>query len=167
MQPLNPPPRTPAAPVEDLAALQPPLPLPTPPWRGLAPHRLRRVLNCVEARLAERIPVADLAAEASMSLFHFARMFKLATGHSPHHYVTLQRMARARELLATTRMPIAEIARAVGYQTQAHFTGVFARHVGVTPKAYRLGRRAPGEEALRDVNGGEEARHAADGIAAA
>lgn len=117
------------------AQLQPPRPAPL--WSGLAPHRLKRVLTCIEARLAERIHVCDLAREANMSAFHFSRMFKRATGHSPHQYVTVQRIERAKQLLATTSTPIGEIARAVGFKTQAHFTGVFAQHAGTTPKAYR------------------------------
>lgn len=115
-------------------------------WAGLAPHRLKRVLGCIEARLAEPIQVAELAREAHMSPFHFTRMFKLATGHAPHQYLTLRRMERARELLATTDMPIAAITAAVGYQTQAHFTGVFARHAGATPKVYRVRHRRPTEQ---------------------
>ena len=119
--------------------------MPSPePWQGIPPNRLRRVLTCIESRLSERIQVAELAAAASMSAFHFSRMFKRATGYSPHQYVILQRMARARELLATTTAPIAEVARLAGYTTQAHFTGAFARHAGVTPHAYRMGRRAAG-----------------------
>ena len=114
-------------------------------WAGLAPHRLRRVLGCIETRLAEPIQVAELAREVHMSPFHFTRMFKLATGYAPHQYLTLRRMERARELLATSDLPIAAIAAAVGYQTQAHFTGVFARHAGTTPKVYRVSHRQPAE----------------------
>jgi len=110
-------------------------------WTGLAPHRLKRVLSCIEVRLAEPVQVCELAREVHMSPFHFTRMFKLATGHSPHKYLTLQRMDRAKELLATSDMPIAAIAAAIGYQTQAHFTGVFARYAGATPKVYRMARR--------------------------
>ncbi|HZZ93711.1 MAG TPA: AraC family transcriptional regulator [Usitatibacter sp.] len=110
-------------------------------WSGLAPHRLKRVLACIEMRLAEPIQVCELADEVHMSPFHFTRMFKLATGHSPHKYITLQRVERAKELLATSELPIAAIAAAVGYQTQAHFTGVFSRHAGTTPKVYRVSRR--------------------------
>lgn len=109
-----------------------------PTWNGLAPHRLKRVLACIEARLVERIHVADLAGEAHMSVFHFSRMFRRATGHSPHQYVILQRIERAKQFLATTSMPIGEVARAVGFKTQAHFTGVFAQHAGTTPKAFRM-----------------------------
>jgi transcriptional regulator GlxA family with amidase domain len=108
---------------------------------GLAPHRLQRVLACIETRLAERIQVRELADEIHMSPFHFARMFKLATGHAPHAYITRQRMDRAKDLLAQTQLPLLEVAARVGYQTQAHFTGVFHRYVGTTPRVYRLQQR--------------------------
>jgi len=123
-------------------------PPPLREWVGLAPHRLKRVLGCIEARLAEPVQVSELASEVHMSPFHFTRMFKLATGHAPHKYLTLRRMERARELLATSDMPIAAIAAAVGYQTQAHFTGVFARHSGATPKVYRVRHRRPAEQSM-------------------
>ena len=126
------------------AALQPSAASPAPAsgqhGSGLAPHRLKRVLACIDLRLAEPIQVCELADEVHMSPFHFTRMFKLATGHSPHKYITLQRVERAKELLATSDMPIAAIATAVGYQTQAHFTGVFSRHAGTTPKVFRVAR---------------------------
>lgn len=109
---------------------------------GLAPHRLTRVLSSIESRLAESIRVQELAEVVHMSPFHFTRMFKLATGQSPHRYITRLRVEEAKRLLATTDMPINRVASAVGYQTQAHFTGVFARHVGNTPKRYRLQQRA-------------------------
>ena len=108
---------------------------------GLAPHRLQRVLACIETRLAEPIQVRELADEIHMSPFHFARMFKLSTGLAPHAYITQQRMERAKELLATTMLPLLEVAARVGYQTQAHFTGVFHRYIGTTPRVYRLQRR--------------------------
>ena len=125
-----------------LASVAEVVPTHFPPAAGLAPHRLQRVLACIETRLAEPIQVRELADEIHMSPFHFARMFKLATGHAPHAYITHQRMARARELLATTELPLMEVASRVGYQTQAHFTGVFHRFVGTTPRAYRLQQRA-------------------------
>ena len=104
---------------------------------GLASHRLERVLHCMEARLAEPILLQELAAEIDMSPFHFARMFKLSTGRSPHAYLTVQRMERAKRLLSESPLSLAEVANRIGYQTQAHFTGVFHRQVGTTPKVYR------------------------------
>jgi AraC family transcriptional regulator len=110
----------------------------TPECRGLAPHRLNRVLAIIDERLGEALHVDDLAAEVHMSPFHFARMFKHSTGLAPHMYITSRRMERAKALLAQGAMPLAHIALRVGYQTQAHFTGVFHAQVGMTPRRYRL-----------------------------
>lgn len=109
--------------------------------RGLAPHRLQRVLAAIDARLAEPIQVHELADEIHMSPFHFARMFKLSVGHAPHAYITQQRMERAKDLLAHGDLALAEVATRVGYQTQAHFTGVFHKQVGMTPRVFRLSSR--------------------------
>jgi len=113
-------------------------PAEAPPHAGLAPHRLQRVLALIEERLAGPIPVHELAGAVRMSPYHFARMFKQSTGQPPHDYITWQRMDRAKELLARSSLPLAQIAARVGYRTQAHFTGVFHARVGVTPRAYRL-----------------------------
>ncbi|HSJ95432.1 MAG TPA: AraC family transcriptional regulator [Myxococcota bacterium] len=111
---------------------------------GLAPHKLQRVLSVIDERLAEPVQVRELAEAINMSPFHFARMFKLATGHTPHAYITRQRMEKAKRLLVSSDLPLLEVAAHVGYQTQAHFTGVFHRQVGLTPRTYRVsGRAAP------------------------
>ena len=107
----------------------------------MSPQQLQRVLECIESRIAEPLRIRDLAQEASMSPFHFSRMFKRATGHSPHQFVTRHRMEKAKKLLAASDLPIVAVASAVGYLTQAHFTSAFGRHVGTTPRAYRLGQR--------------------------
>ena len=105
---------------------------------ALAVDRLQRVLALIDDRLAEPIRVRDLATAVRMSPYHFARLFKQATGQAPHVYVTWQRMERAKELLAHSELALAEVARRVGYHTQAHFTGVFHARVGTTPRAYRM-----------------------------
>lgn len=104
---------------------------------GLAPHRLQRVLELIDERLCEPLQVSELAAAAGLSPFHFARMFKLATGVPPHAYITARRMEKAKLLLGASNLALCDVAAQVGYQTQAHFTGVFHRRVGVTPRAYR------------------------------
>src|SRR5262249_10347644 len=105
---------------------------------ALTPDRLQRVLALIEERLAEAIQVRDLADAVHLSPYHFARLFKQATGQAPHLYITWQRMDRAMELLAQSGLPLAQVARRVGYHTQAHFTGVFHARVGTTPRAYRV-----------------------------
>jgi AraC family transcriptional regulator len=109
---------------------------------GLPLHKLRRVQAFIEAHIGEGIRIEQLAATVHMSLFHFARMFKRATGHSPHLYVTVQRIERAKELLSDTSLPLMEVAARVGFQTQGHFTYLFHRYTGITPRAYRLSCRS-------------------------
>ena len=114
---------------------------PEAPRGGLAPHKLQKVLAYIDERLGEPIGVRQLASQVHMSPFHFARRFKQAVGTPPHAYITQVRVERAKRLLATTSLPLIEVATRVGYRTQAHFTGVFHRYVGTTPRAYRVGSR--------------------------
>jgi AraC family transcriptional regulator len=72
-----------------------------------------------------------------LSEFHFARLFKTATGDSPFRFVTRIRMERAKELLRKTRLPIFEIADRVGYQKPSHFSARFRAVLGFSPDAYR------------------------------
>lgn len=113
---------------------------PLPDWRprGLAPHKLQQVLCFIEERFTQPIGIRDLASEVRMSQFHFARMFKEAMGDPPHEYITRVRMERAKHLLRASDLPLREVATSVGYQTQAHFTGVFHKRVGVTPRTFRV-----------------------------
>lgn len=108
---------------------------------GLAAHKMHCVRTFVAEHLGETIHVERLAAEVHMSPFHFARMFKQSTEQSPHLYILLQRIKRAKELLASTDLPIIEVAADVGFRTQGHFTGVFHRYTGFTPKVFRMSAR--------------------------
>lgn len=117
---------------------------PQPP--SLSPQRLRTVLAFIDEHYAERLSVRQLADVVHLSAFHFARLFREAVGVPPHAYLTRVRMERAKELLANTDLALAEVAARVGYQTQAHFTGVLHRYVGTTPRAYRLRAQAQRQE---------------------
>jgi AraC family transcriptional regulator len=109
---------------------------------GLPRHKIKEILSFIEEHLADSIQVGDLANKACLSPYHFARLFKRAVGQSPHAYVTTQRLQRAMKILSDSDLPLVQVAGRVGFQTQAHFTGVFRRYIGVTPGAYRLGIRA-------------------------
>jgi AraC family transcriptional regulator len=104
---------------------------------GLPPHALRRVLAYIDAHLDQPLGLADLAALVSLSTPYFLRMFKHAMGLAPHQYVIQCRIARAKEHLTTSALPIAEVAVRVGFRTQSHFTMHFRRLTGLTPTAYR------------------------------
>lgn len=109
---------------------------------GLPPHRLMHVQAFVRGHVSEELHVERLAAEAHMSQYHFARMFKQATGQSPHLYVVMQRVSHAKALLQETELPLLEVAEQSGFRTQGHFTGVFRRYTGTTPRTFRLACRA-------------------------
>ncbi|WP_348644656.1 AraC family transcriptional regulator [Starkeya sp. ORNL1] len=100
----------------------------------------------VEANLAEPISLADLAVVAGMSRMYFASQFRAATGLKPHDYVLRKRIERAQHLLSGTSEALVEVALAVGFQTQAHFTTVFKKLVGATPRRWRRQPRPLREE---------------------
>jgi AraC-like DNA-binding protein len=111
-----------------------------PPVSALPKWRLRRVQEHVQRYLGDSICLADLANAAGLSRSYFAAQFRAATGFQPHEYVTEQRIDRAKELLVEANTPIVEVALAVGFQTQAHFSTVFKRLTGSTPARWRLAR---------------------------
>lgn len=105
---------------------------------GLAPRKLKKALEFIKEHLDEDLSLQDIAEEVGMSPYHFARGLKNEIGLAPHQYIIEQRIIKAKELLTGTNLPIVEIALQVGYNTQSHFTAVFHRHTGVTPKNYRF-----------------------------
>lgn len=104
---------------------------------GLSTAQLEHVLAHVEDRLSAPLTLAELAAVAHVSPFHFARLFRASTGRSPHEYVVERRVARARELLLGTTLPLAEVATRCGFADQSHLTRSTRRHLGGTPAALR------------------------------
>jgi len=104
---------------------------------GLPPRRLQRVFAYIRDNVARDLSVSELAQVVGMSQYYFSKLFKMSTGITPHQYVMRQRVERAQEYLRQTQMALAEIASQVGFETQSHFTSVFRRLVGATPKHYR------------------------------
>lgn len=104
--------------------------------------RLDRVLAYIEAHLADEISLDRLATEACLSPFHFARLFRQATGLSPHRYVTDRRVQAAQRELARDRFSLVEIAYEIGFGSQDNFTRVFRKATGLTPGQYRELRRS-------------------------
>ncbi|MDR7126437.1 AraC family transcriptional regulator [Pseudotabrizicola sp. 4114] len=110
---------------------------------GLAPWAERRCLELLQARLSEDISLDALAAEARLSPFHFARMFKQSIGVPPRVYLTRLRVEKACDLLERTDLPVTQIALEVGYSSNQVLARVFTRHMRVTPSDYRRAVRDP------------------------
>ncbi len=104
---------------------------------GLPPRRLQRVFSHIKENVERDLSVSELAQVVGMSQYYFSKLFKTSTGTTPHQYVMRQRVERAQEHLRETRTALAEVATLVGFETQSHFTSVFRRLVGTTPKHYR------------------------------
>lgn len=98
----------------------------------------RKSIEILNDRLDEKISLAEFAAHFDLSPFHFARVFKRATGFPPHEYQLQLRVARARELLRQKpAKTIAQIACELGFSDESHFRRHFRRIVGTTPSRYR------------------------------
>jgi AraC family transcriptional regulator len=85
----------------------------------------------------EEISINDLARAASLSKFHFCRLFRRVTGITPGRFLSAIRLEEAKRLLTTTGASVTEISFAVGYNSLGTFTSRFTRSVGFTPTAFR------------------------------
>jgi len=104
---------------------------------ALPAYRLRRVTELMEQSLGEEFDLARYADVAGMSIAHFSRQFKLATGLAPSQYFIRLRVGRARQLLRETDQAIISIGMEVGYSSPSHFAQVFRKETGVSPRLYR------------------------------
>jgi transcriptional regulator GlxA family with amidase domain len=108
----------------------------------LARHLLR-ARDLADGRYAEPLDVEALARAAHVSPRHFARSFRRTFGETPYQYLLSRRLERARHLLRTTDLSVAEVCLAVGFTSVGSFTTTFRRHVGLSPTEYRRRHRGP------------------------
>ncbi|MCA9891038.1 MAG: helix-turn-helix transcriptional regulator [Anaerolineae bacterium] len=104
---------------------------------GLSQRQMKQIRNYVWEHLTHPLSLEELAQQVGFSPYHFARLFREATGESPHQFVIRQRVEYAENLLRTSKLALAEVAIASGFADQSHLTQVFKRHTGLTPKAFR------------------------------
>ncbi|MBT2767642.1 helix-turn-helix transcriptional regulator [Stenotrophomonas sp. ISL-67] len=104
---------------------------------ALPVYKLHQAIEAMRNNLDREFNLTRLATDAGMSLSHFSRTFRKATGVAPSQYFIHLRMETARQLLLGSDSSILSIALDVGYNNPSHFTHVFKRHVGVTPREYR------------------------------
>jgi AraC family transcriptional regulator len=112
------------------------------PDGALPRGRLRAVVEYIEEHLDASPTLEQMAAVARLSLYHFARQFKAATGVPPHEYVIARRVERARQFLQDSgKLSLAEVAAHAGFTDQSQFSRHFKRLVGVTPRQFRMSAR--------------------------
>jgi AraC-like DNA-binding protein len=101
---------------------------------GLSREKLRRAIAYIHDQIQTPLTVSAIAREVGMSPHHFTLLFKQSTGQSPYQYVIEARTRKARELLASRKYSISEIAHQVGFADQSHLTRHIKRLFGITPK---------------------------------
>jgi AraC family transcriptional regulator len=104
---------------------------------SLGSVRLQRVVEFMSENLARPDSLAELAAVCGLSRTHFGRAFRQASGRTPVGYLTWLRIEKAKEMLRTSRAPIAEIAESCGFGQAQYFATVFQREIGLTPSVWR------------------------------
>ena len=109
--------------------------------RGLSRSQLTKTIEFIRNTPYREISLKTMSAAAGLSPFHFARMFKLSTGISPHQFVLKRRLDMGAEMLTTSNDAISNIATVLGFADQSHFTMHFKKMQGVAPAAYRRQKR--------------------------
>jgi len=100
------------------------------------PYR-RRLVHLPQMLSASHGHLTDVAGDLGMSTRTLERHCIREIGMAPSVLLECLRMRRARQLLATTELPLAELALVCGYYDQAHFNRAFSDFVGETPGTYR------------------------------
>jgi AraC family transcriptional regulator len=118
---------------------------------GFAAWQSRRLAAHVDANLAGKIVVKDLAASLHVSIGHFCRAFKHTFGMPARIWIRQRRIEFAQGLMLTTGASLSEIALSCGMSDQSHFTRSFRRIVGETPSSWRLTRHGALEERVTEL----------------
>ena len=110
---------------------------------GLAPWQVRKVTSHIETNLDSPMRSEELASIVRLNPCHFSRAFRNSFGSSPLEYVIRRRMERAQGLMLSTDAPLSRIALDCGLADQAHFSRMFRRIVGESPRVWRRARVNP------------------------
>jgi AraC family transcriptional regulator len=99
--------------------------------------RVRKAIELMRDNLQEPLTLKDIASEVWLSVYHFLRVFKAATGQTPRRYLTSLRVDAARRQLEQADASISEVAHLCGFSSPAHLSSAFTREIGMSPSAYR------------------------------
>lgn len=110
--------------------------IPEAPSPGREPQAVALAKELLSSRMAEPPSLEQLAAAVNLSPFHFARVFRRATGLPPHAWLRQRRLEHARALLKDGCAPL-DVALQLGFADQSHLTRQFKQAYGVGPGAYR------------------------------
>jgi len=101
-------------------------------WR-----RANRARDYLHTHLSAAISLSDVAAAACLSPFHLLRVFQAVFHQTPHQYLSICRLDRAKFLLEKTRIPVTAICLECGFNSLGSFSALFHRRCGMSPRAWR------------------------------
>jgi AraC family transcriptional regulator len=104
---------------------------------GLAPWQARRVATYVRDNIGTSLRASELSRLVRLSYSHFNRAFKVSFQQTPTSYIMRQRVSLAQEKMLTTAHSLSRVALECGLCDQAHFSRMFRRLVGQTPRLWR------------------------------
>ena len=106
--------------------------------RGTLPEwRIRKIRIYIDEQLRHHLTVKSMAAHLGLTSGHFSRAFRESIGSTPHRYLMIQRVSRARDLLRSTNLNLADVAAECGFSDQAHLTKWFGNYFGMPPGVWR------------------------------
>lgn len=101
---------------------------------------IRRTIDYIRANYRCLTGLEELAENAGVSKYHFARLFREGTGKTPFQYVTKVRLEASVELLRGSTLTIEQIAREIGYANGNYFIRLFREWTGMSPGEFRQGK---------------------------
>jgi AraC-like DNA-binding protein len=113
-------------------------------------YQIRRIIRAkqfIDQTIVNDIDLDAIAAAASLSKFHFLRLFKKCYGRTPHQYRTEQRLIKAKQLLHNG-LSTTEVCHTLNFESVTTFIGLFKKYTGSTPAAYQ--RKKQFSRALSD-----------------
>lgn len=109
---------------------------------ALAPWQERKAKRILASTCQDKLSIAEVASQCSMSRSHFSRAFKKTTGMSPQEWTLKSRIERAQLLIAEGSMSMCEVAFECGFSDQSHFTRTFRKLTGISPKRWQRSQQS-------------------------
>ena len=100
-------------------------------------NAVKKAQSLMENNYNKNLNIDFIARESGLSLRHFRRRFKKATGASPNEYFQKLKIEKAKKILEETEEPVSQITLQVGYEETSSFYRMFKKNTGVSPKLYR------------------------------
>lgn len=107
------------------------------PTSDFSAFRLHKIMNAVLANPQSDHSLEEMSAIAGITPSHFCRIFKKATGISPHQYVMKARLDRAQQMLLQSDLSLSALSESLGFTSQSHFSRAFRLYAGKSPSEYR------------------------------